>query len=165
MALRTLTAAPEDAHAFIADAEAITNRRDHHALQEVFAPTATWTVLIDGLRFTAVGHYEIQRRWAQMCALMDRRAMVVDKHVIARDASTIVSGWTGRCAGGATPVGHEIWRFNDHGEVVEQTLTGFLDPISADSIRGGTRYLRSNPRNAVLFAVSGLTSRRTPDAH
>lgn len=165
MALRTPTAAPEDADAFIADAEAITNRRDQHALQEVFAPTATWTVLIDGLLFSAVGHREIQRRWAHLCTFMDRRAMVVDKRVIARDARTIVSGWTGRCADGTTPAGHEIWRFDDHGRVVEQTLTGFLDPVSADSIRGGTRLLRSSPRTSAEFALSRLTSRRSSDAH
>ena len=165
MPLHAPIAAPEDAAAFIADAEAITNRRDRHAQLEVFAPTARWTVLIDGLQFTAVGHGEIQTRWAQLCDFMDRRGMIVDKHVIVRDARTIVSGWIGHCPDGTVPVGYEIWRFDHHGKVIEQTLTGYLDPVYADSIRGAARYLRSSPRDAATFALSRLTSLRSTDAH
>lgn len=163
--MSNLIAAPADPAAFIAEAKAITNRRDRYALEEIFASTATWNVLIDGLQFTAVGHHEIQQRWRQLCDFMDRRAMVVDKHVVVTDRHTIVSSWNAHCRGGASPTGYEIWRFDNHGQVAESTLTGHLNPVPAHSLRGGARYLRASPRNAVAFALSRNPLRKSDHAH
>lgn len=165
MIVRSLTTAPADPAAFISEAEAITNRRDRHALEEIFAPTATWTVLIDGLRFAAIGHRDIQLRWAELCNFMDRRRMTVDKHVIAHDAQTIVSGWSGRCPDGMAATGHEVWRFDRHGKVAESTLAGFLNPADADSVLATVRYLCANPRNGLAFAAARLTTSRRDHVH
>lgn len=159
MTITEHNARPADPAAFIAEAERITNTRSLHALEEIFAPTATWTVLIDGLRFAAVGHHEIQFRWAELCRFMTRRGLTVAKNVIACDDRTIVSGWTGHTNDGATPTGHEIWRFDSHGRVCDQLLAGYLAPKPAESLVANLRYLCHQPANALAFAAARLTPR------
>lgn len=152
--------APADAAAFVAEAERITNERDVVAIDAVFAPTATQTVVVDGLVITARNRDEIRAGWSAMCAFMRARGLTVSKRLVSVDDQTIVNEWRGNGAR-ANARGIECWRFGAGGLVVEQRLYGFLNAGPDTSPRQQLRLLLAYPITAVTFAMARLRAARS----
>lgn len=152
--------APDRPEDFVADAQRITNERDVDAVLDVFAPTATWTTVMDGLVITARGHAEIHARWGLMCRFMQARGLLVEKELVTSDDRTIVNEWTGSLAGRTEARGIEVWRFDDLGRVEEQHLYGFLNTGADTAVLPSLRMLASYPLTALTFGRLRLTSGR-----
>lgn len=143
---------PNDAALFVADAERQTNERDVDGVRKTFAPTATWTVTIDGLLINANGIEEIASGWAVVCRFMELRRMRVTKSLVTADDDTIVNEWTGSLAGRTAARGIEVWHFDENGFVDSNRLYGFLNTRPDTSLLGSLRMLSSYPVTAVAFA-------------
>lgn len=142
----------EEAVAFVAEAERMTNQRDVDGIRRVFAPTGRWTATIDGLAIEASGIEEIHRSWSVMCAFMERRRMSVAKTMVISDATTIVNEWTGTMAGRDTVRGIEVWVRDADGLVVDQRMYAFSDVRPETSARANARMLVAHPLTALAFA-------------
>lgn len=145
---------PED---FVAKAQRVTNERDVDSVLDVFAPTATWTTVIDGLVITARGHDEIRARWRLMCRFMAARGLLVEKRLVTADDEVIVNEWTGSLAGRTSARGIETWRFDEHGRVTDQHLYGFLNTGPDTGVLPSMRMLAAYPVTALTFARLRLT--------
>jgi len=147
----------EHAHAFVAEAQRMTNERDIDGIRKVFAADGRWTVTIDGAVISAQGIDEIHRGWAAMCRFMAARRMFVTKSLVSADEHTIVNEWTGQVAGRSNARGIEVWQLDLQGKVTNQRLYGFLDPRPDSSALQGLRMLASYPRTALAFARTRRT--------
>lgn len=154
------TAQTADATAFIAEAQRMTNERDVDGIRDVFAPTARWTAIIDGLIVEADGLEDIQQSWAVMCAFMESRRMYVEKQVVSSDRHTIVNEWTGTIGGHDTARGIEVWVRGDDGLVVDQRMYAFTDARPESSAAQNVRMLLAHPLTAVAFARARFRTRR-----
>lgn len=154
---RRTPASPEQ---FVDEAQRITNERDTTAARTLFASTAHWTSIIDGMIIEANGIAEIDARWQLMCRFMRARRMTVTKRLVAFDDHTIVNEWSGSLDGRATALGIEYWVFGEHSRIVEQRLYGFLDANPDTSIRQSLRMLSSYPKTAFTFAWARLGNSR-----
>ncbi|NYJ02949.1 ketosteroid isomerase-like protein [Nocardioides thalensis] len=146
------------AQAFVAEAERMTNQRDVDGIRDVFAEDGHQVAVLDGILIESRGIDEIHSAWRTMCAFMERRAMFVEKSLVAADRTTIVNEWTGTVAGRRSARGIEVWRRGEDGRVVDQRLYGFLDPRPESSPVAGLRMLASHPLTALALA----RARRNP---
>jgi hypothetical protein len=151
---------PERPEDFVADAQRITNERDVDAVLDVFAPTAIWTTVMDGLVITARGHDEIRARWGLMCRFMEARGLLVEKTLVTADDRTIVNEWTGSLGGRTEARGIEVWRFDERGRVEEQHLYGFLNTGPDTGVLPSLRMLAAYPLTATTFARLRVTAGR-----
>lgn len=133
------------AHEFVAEAERMTNERDVDGIRDVFAADGQQIVVLDGLLMESRGIDEIHAAWRTMCAFMERRAMFVEKSLVAADRTTIVNEWVGTVAGRRSARGIEVWHRDEEGRVVDQRLYGFLDARPERSPVAGLRMLVSHP--------------------
>ena len=154
--------APVDAHAFVADAQRITNERDVEAVRAVFAPDARQTVVLDGIVMTPHGVDEIVEQWRMTCDFMARRRLFVTKNVLSADGTTIVNDWTGRMGRRATPTGVEVWRFDENGLVSDHRLFCYLNVRDDRSVLQQLRLLLAYPVTALTYA---LVRRRRRGVH
>ena len=148
----TATDLIDNATAFVAEAERMTNERDVDGIRDVFAADAHQTATLDGLLIDADGIDEIVRGWAVMCAFMEKRRMYVEKSLVTADETTIVNEWVGTVAGKKSARGIEVWKLDAAGMVVDQRLYGFLDARPESSPVQNVRMLLAHPRTAVAFA-------------
>jgi hypothetical protein len=146
------TSLVDNAIAFVAEAERMTNERDVDGIRDVFAPDGHQVATLDGLLIEANGIDEIHRAWATMCAFMERRRVSVSKTLVMADATTIVNEWVGTVAGRASARGIEVWQLDEGGLVVDQRLYGFLDARPESSPVQALRMLTSHPLTAAAFA-------------
>lgn len=142
----------EDATAFVAEAERMTNERDVDGIRTVFTTDGHQTATLDGLLIEANGIDEIHRAWGTMCAFMEKRQMYVEKTLVTADKTTIVNEWVGSVAGKKTARGIEVWKLDESGQVVDQRLYGFLDARPESSPVQNLRMLVAHPLTAVTFA-------------
>lgn len=152
--MTTATELIDNATAFVAEAERITNERDVDGIRDVFAANARQTATLDGLLIEADGIDEIVRGWGVMCAFMEKRQMYVEKSLVTADKTTIVNEWVGSISGKKSARGIEVWNLDDAGMVVDQRLYGFLDARPESSPVQGLRMLLAHPRTALAFARS-----------
>lgn len=139
-------------HAFVFEAERMTNERDIEGIRKVFAVDGRWTLTIDGTVISAHGVDEIHQVWATLCRFMDARRIFVAKSLVTADDRTIVNEWTDRVAGRSRARGIEVWQLNERSKVTDQRLYGFLDPRPDSSTLQILRTLAAHPRTALAFA-------------
>jgi hypothetical protein len=147
----TDTSTLEEATAFVAEAQRMTNERDVAGIRRVFAPAARWTATLDGLVVTADGLDEIERSWAVMCRFMQARSMRVEKSLVLADTTTVVNEWVGTVGGRDSARGIEVWVRDHDGLVVDQRLYGFLDARPETSPVQNLRMLLAHPLTAAAF--------------
>jgi len=150
--MTTTSSLLEEAAAFVAEAERMTNERDVEGVRDVFAPDGHWVATLDGLLIEATGVKEIERSWAVMCAFMDKRRMYVEKSLVVADGTTVVNEWVGVVAGRRSARGIEVWVRDTEGRGLDQRLYGFLDARPESSPVQNARMLLAHPLTAVAFA-------------
>jgi hypothetical protein len=148
----TTTKLLQEAAAFVADAERMTNERDVDGIRTVFAADGHWTAILDGTHLEANGIEEIVRNWALLCDVMERRHLYVTKSLVLADEHTIVNEWTGTARGRDAARGIEVWVRDDAGLVVDQRLYTFSDVRSDSSPVQNLRMLVAHPFTATAFA-------------
>jgi len=149
-----------DAAAFVAEAERMTNERDVDGIRDVFASDGHWTAVLDGTVIESNGIDEILRDWALLCAVMDRRRMIVAKTLVISDTTTIVNEWVGTINGRDAARGIEVWVRDQDGMVIDQRLYGFTDVRPDSSPVQNLRMLASHPLTALAFVRARIGGRR-----
>ena len=148
----TTTDLLQEAAAFVAEAERMTNERDVDGIRTVFAAASHWTAILDGTVMEANGVEEIWRNWSLLCDVMERRHMYVTKSLVLADERAIVNEWTGTVRGRDVARGIEVWVRDDDGLVVDQRLYTFSDVHSESSPVQNLRMLVAHPFTATAFA-------------
>jgi len=146
----------DEATAFIAEAERMTNERDVDGIRTVFAADGHWTAILDGTVIEANGIEEIRRYWALLCDVMERRHMYVTKTLVVADEHTVVNEWAGTVRGRDTARGIEVWVRDDAGLVVDQRLYTFSDVRPESSPVQNLRMLVAHPFTATAFVRSRI---------
>jgi hypothetical protein len=142
---------PTDAHAFLAEAERLTNAHDAIGAAAIYAADAVLELVTDGAREDHRGAAAIRRAWQVTLGAGARRGFRVRKTLVAADDDVIVNRWEGTIGRSDRVRGMESWRFDDSGRVVEHHAWTFLDVRPATGLVARLRLAATAPRTAVAF--------------
>jgi hypothetical protein len=145
---------PDDAAAFIADAERVTNT---HALEEILAVYSAEPVLemvTEGASARYDGRPAVRAAWTPLVDAFARERFAVRKTLIAATDGVIVNGWDGTTRRRTSMRGLEVWTFDDEALVARHLLHTFVDVRPADSWRARLRVLLASPGLGLSLAAA-----------
>ncbi len=135
---------PEDARAFVANAESAFNERDLQAAMSCYSEDAILECWTDGIYEAFHGPDQIAKAWTAIFEIFPQFRL--KKSFSYRDeAGGIVNEWKGRMYGHRRSFGMEIWHFNASGQVVNHKLITFNNVLPSRSWRGQLRWMLTHP--------------------
>lgn len=148
--IETAITAPET---FIAEAERASNEYDLAALVAVYAETAEFEAVTDGVRESHAGIDAIRRAWRMYLPPMRSGRLELRKELLAatEDGLSITNLWHGELEGHRQACGIEHWERHQQGLVVRHRMWSYLSVQPVDSLRGRLRLLGLYPRLALTF--------------
>lgn len=155
--MSTSTAAPvhEQATAFMAEAERITNDALGDEWLALYAPDAVAEWVVDGAYERHEGLDALRRAVAAQAALWRREGLRVTKHLECASEDTVVLTWRGGFGGGDRQFGTEIWTL-EGGRVTHHQMYAYQDVRPVSSPWARLRLLIMDPR----VTLAALRERR-----
>jgi hypothetical protein len=146
---------------FVAEAERASNEYDFSALTGVYAETAEFEAVMDGVRESHDGIDAIHRAWRMYLPPMRSGGLQLRKELLSAtdDGLLITNLWRGELRHHRSACGIEHWERDEQGRVVRHRMWSYLSVQPVDSLRGRLRLLALYPRLALAFDRARRTAR------
>ncbi len=141
-----------DPHAFVAEAERLTNAHDAAGAAAVYAEDARLELVTNGAVEWHEGRAAIADAWAVVLGAGAKAGFTVRKEVVAATPTVVVNRWTGSFGGRGTCRGIESWTFGPDGLVVEHRAETFTATHPGTTLAGRLAVLLAAPRIALRLA-------------